>query len=158
MSTVYKSQRGTPITGFLKDAHDLRLITIKNVKKFPTSYRYIITNNILELATNIYTNSMKFDAIGIDNRTYEEDIKNKYKYISEAKSSCTALIGEITFMFELINDGNNFFTDKHDYSKKFSIWIESANKCYKSLESTLDRIKEKINTNRKQSSKKDNKK
>lgn len=158
MPTIYKSQRGVPITGFLKDAHDLRLLTIKTVKKFPTSYRYVITNNILDLASTIYTNAMMFDAINIDNRSSKEDLLLKHEYISTSKAACMALIGEITFAFELINDGNNFFNGKNDYSKKFHLWVESANTCLKSLTSTLDRIKEKIKQQKDKVSKKYNNK
>lgn len=139
--TVFKSKRGNPATGYLKDAHDLRLLTIKIIKKFPTSYRWIISNNILELSTSIYTNSLKAETVRLDNRTVKEDIKLKHDFLSQAVASCHAIIGEITFVYELIQDGNNFFSGKEDYAKKFHAWMESASKCLDSIYRALDTVK-----------------
>ena len=143
MNKLYKSQREDPINEYLKDARLLRLTSIKIIKKLPVSYRYIISNNMLELSTNIYKYCLMFNSIKIDNRCFKEDFKIKHEYLSKAKASCIALLGEITFLYELIQDGNNFFEDKKDYGKKFQRWSEIASKCLNSISKTLEQLKNK---------------
>ena len=44
--SVYKSRRKDAAAEFVALARKLRVETIQAVKKFPTSYRWIITNNL----------------------------------------------------------------------------------------------------------------
>lgn len=135
---VYKSQREESLVGYLKYSHDLRLITMRIVKKFPTSYRWIFTNNVLDLAVEIFTNCIKGESIKIDLRVDEEDFKIRHEYFMKAKSACEALLGEITFAYELSHEGNNFFEGKKEYSKKFQRWSEVAVQCLDSITHAIE--------------------
>lgn len=143
MDKLYKSQREDPINEYLKDARLVRLTSIKIIKKFPVSYRYIISNNMLDLATNIFRYSLMANSIKIDNKCFKEDFKLKHEYLSKAKASCVALLGDITFIYDLIKEGNNFFENKKDYGKTFQKWSEVVSQCLKNITKTLDNLKEK---------------
>lgn len=49
--SVYKSRRKDAVAEFIADARELRKVTMRVVKRFPTSYRWIITNNLCTLKT-----------------------------------------------------------------------------------------------------------
>lgn len=48
--SVYKSRRKDASAQFIADARELRRMTARAVKRFPSSYRYIVTNGLLEMA------------------------------------------------------------------------------------------------------------
>lgn len=132
--SVYKSMRSVSIAEYLKDAHKLRLETMKIVKKFPTSYRWIFTNNLLELASEIYSNCIKGNSIKVDLRFDREDFLIRHNAFLTAQAAINALLGEITFAYELLQEGNNFFAGKKEYEKKFQTWAEIAVKCLESID------------------------
>lgn len=117
--SVYKSKRKETFLIYLQQARELRLETLKTVKKFPTSYRYVITNNMLDLATRIYTNCLKADSEVLRGNLNQEKYIIKTNYLLETIISTDALLGEINFCFSLVYNGNNFFKDKNDISRIF---------------------------------------
>ena len=44
--SVYKSRRKDASAQFIADARELRRMTARAVKRFPSSYRYIVTNGL----------------------------------------------------------------------------------------------------------------
>lgn len=56
--SVYKSRRKDASAQFIADARELRRMTARAVKRFPSSYRYIVTNGLLEMAREIVVNSV----------------------------------------------------------------------------------------------------
>ena len=54
--SVYKSRRKDASAQFIADARELRRMTARAVKRFPSSYRYIVTNGLLEMAREIVVN------------------------------------------------------------------------------------------------------
>lgn len=150
--SVYKSMRSTSIAEYLKDAHKLRLETMKIVKKFPTSYRWIFTNNLLDLAAEIYSNCIKGNAIKVDLRFDREDFLIRHDAFLRAQAATNALLGEITFAYELLQEGNNFFAGKKEYGKKFQTWCEIAVQCLENITKAIE------DDNRRQYKREENKK
>ncbi len=124
--SVYKSRRKDAAAEFIAAARELRKVTIRIVKKFPSGYRWTITNNMLTLANEVYTNSIKANAIYIHKEMSEHDYELRHRYLMIAISSAEALLAEITFCYELVDDGNNFFATKADYTRAFQTWTTAG--------------------------------
>ena len=56
-----------------------------------------------------------------------------------------ALLGEITFCFELVDDGNNFFRNKEEYERTFQTWTTLANNALSRLRGVMDSDKRRWN-------------
>lgn len=125
--SVYKSRRKDAAVEFISQARNLRFETMRIVKKFPTSYRWIITNSLLELSKNIYVNALRANSIYVHKDMSEQDYELRHRYLTMAIADTDALTAEISFCYSLIDDGNNFFKDKRDYSEIFSRWLHTGN-------------------------------
>lgn len=123
---------------FISLARKLRVETIKAVKRFPTSYRWIVTNNMLTLAGEVYTNALKANAIYVHEEMNERDYELRHRYLTIAISSTKALLGEITFCYEMVAEGNNFFEDKTDYNAVFQNWTQAGTAALKKLRAISD--------------------
>ena len=121
--SVYTSHRKISSLKYIQSAINTRKITMLVTKKFPKSYRWGLTNKILEMTQNIVINCSKANAIQIH---IVKDFYQRRKYLMEAYSQLNALKEEITFCYNLIDEGNNFFKSKEDYTKKFMNWEESV--------------------------------
>lgn len=143
--SVYKSRRKDAAAEFISLARGLRVATIQAVKRFPTSYRWIVTNNMLELAAKIYSNSIKANSIYVHKDMSKHDYELRHRYLVVAISSTEALLGEITFCYEMVNAGNNFFEGKVDYNKVFQSWTTSGNETLRKLRAVADSDKKRWN-------------
>lgn len=135
---VYKSRRKDAAAQFVADARELRKATVRIVRKFPASYRYVTTNKLLEMAGDIYSNAIKGNDIYLHKGLDEEDYKLRHRYLRIAEASADALLGEITFCYELVDDGNNFFKNKEEYERTFQTWTTLANTALSRLRGVLD--------------------
>ena len=147
--SVYKSRRKDAAAEFISLSRGLRVATIQAVKKFPTSYRWIVTNNMLALAGEIYTNAIKANSIYVHKDISRHDFELRRRYLMLAVSSAEALLGEITFCYEMVDTGNNFFEGKTDYNKLFQSWTTAGNDALKKLRAVADSDKKRWNTFRK---------
>lgn len=143
--SVYKSRRKDAAAEFIQDARNLRKISMRVVKRFPTSYRWMITNNMLSLAGEVYTNCMKANAIYVHKDMSKHDFDLRHRYLVLAATSTEALLGEITFCYELVDDGNNFFKDRAQYERTFAAWTEQAYNTLKRLRSLIASDKQRWN-------------
>lgn len=132
--SVYVSKRNEAKPEFLMIAQELLIFTIKNVRRFPKSYHYPLTNDLLKLANEIHEYVLKANSIYLHKGITEEDFKLRERYITMARSSLVALSGKLTVTFKLVNEGNNFFESKADYSYMFQKWIDLVN-------SEMDKLK-----------------
>ena len=153
--SVYKSRRKDAAAEFIAAARELRKTTIRIVKKFPTGYRWTITNNMLTLANEVYTNALKANAIYVHKDMSEHDYELRHRYLVMAVSSAEALLGEITFCYELVDDGNNFFEDRAAYNKAFQTWTTAGNAALLKLRGVIGSDKKRWNTYRKTDAKAD---
>ena len=135
---VYKSCRKDAAAEFISAARELRKTTMRIIRKFPASYRWIITNNMLTLANDVYTDSLKANAIYVHKDMSEHDYELRHRYLVMAISSAEALLGEITFCYDLIRGGNNFFSDKEDCNRVFQAWTTAGNVAIQKLRGVVN--------------------
>ena len=117
--SVYKSRRKDASAQFIADARELRRMTARAVKRFPSSYRYIVTNGLLEMAREIVVNSVKGNAVYLHKDLSQGDFDLRHRYLKMAEVTADAYLEEITFAFSLVDDGNSFFKNKAEYQKVF---------------------------------------
>lgn len=116
---VYKSRRKDAAAQFVADARELRKATVRIARKFPASYKYVTTGPLLQLASEVYMNALKGNSIYVHKDMSERDYELRHRYLAAATASADALLGEITFCYELVDDGNNFFHNKEEYERTF---------------------------------------
>lgn len=107
--SVYKSRRKDASAQFIADARELRRMTARAVKRFPSSYRYIVTNGLLEMAREIVVNAVKGNAVYLHKDLSQGDFDLRHRYLKMAEVTADAYLEEITFAFSLVDDGNSFF-------------------------------------------------
>ena len=118
--SVYKSRRKDASAQFIADARELRRMTARAVKRFPSSYRYIVTNGLLEMAREIVVNAVKGNAVYLHKDLSQGDFDLRHRYLKMAEVTADAYLEEITFAFSLVDDGNSFFKNKAEYQKVFN--------------------------------------
>jgi len=136
--SVYKSRRKDAAAEFISVARNLRVETMRIVRKFPVSYRWPLTNNLLELAGEIYTNCMKANSIYVHKDMREHDFDLRHRYLVLAAASTEALLGEITFAYAIVDEGNNFLGSKSEYDRTFQRWTEVGNTALKKIRAVIN--------------------
>lgn len=81
---------------------------------------------MLSLAAEINTYCEKANEIYLHKDMNKNDYELRHRYLTIALSSAGTLLKEITFCYDLIDDGNNFFKNRDDYNRTFYRWIEIA--------------------------------
>lgn len=99
---------------YIRLSFKLRKMINKTVKNTPKSYRFIITNNMLNLVQEVTNCCLKSMSIILTDKLTMEEFKNKQFLLRQANQSLTALKLEIVFLFEMLNEGCNVFQDKSD--------------------------------------------
>lgn len=136
--SVYKTQRNKSEYEYVSLIRVLRLTSYRIIRKFPKSYRWLITNNMLDLVNDVHINIAKADAIKARGELTEKDQELRHRYFMIAYSDIVALGTEITFCYELISKGNNFYKDKNEYNRDFQTWISDLMKAAEELAKTMD--------------------
>ena len=95
--SVYKSRRKDASAQFIADARELRRMTARAVKRFPSSYRYIVTNGLLEMAREIVVNAVKGNAVYLHKDLPQGDFDLRHRYLKMAEVTADAYLEEITF-------------------------------------------------------------
>ena len=142
--SVYKSRRKDASAEFITDLRALRLETMRVVRRFPASYRWIITNKLLELAQTAYIDGLRGNNIFLNQYTTREDFLKRRGFLLDARTAVDAILGEITFCYELISQGNNFFENRAEYDRLFSQWTEAGNRAYSRLKTLLEKEAERF--------------
>ena len=124
--SVYKSRRKDAAAEYIQAARVLRIMTMRIVKRLPKSYHFVIGNKLLEMASDIYTSSIKANSIYMHAKMDKNDYDLRHRYTMKAFVTADALEAEISFLYVMIDDGNNFFANREDYTKKFKHWMEKA--------------------------------
>lgn len=136
--SVYVSRRKDAAAEFVSLARELRKTTIRIIKKFPASYRWTVTNNMLSLAAEVYTYAIKGNGIYVHKDMSQQDFELRRRYLLIAATSADALLGEITFCYELVDEGNNFYDSKADYDRDFKTWTTVGNATLSKLRGVLE--------------------
>lgn len=142
--SVYKSRRKDAAAQFVTEARKLRRDTMRVVSKFPTSYRWIVTNNLLELATQVYTNCVRGNAVYLHKDISRQDFELRHRYLMMAATAADALLSEITFCYELVEEGNNFFSGKADYDAVFEKWTAQGREAKRRIDALIESDKTKF--------------
>ena len=142
--SVYKSRRKDAAAQFIVEARKLRRDTMRVVSKFPTSYRWIVTNNLVELATQVYTNAVRGNAVYVHKDMSRQDFELRHRYLMMAATAADALLSEITFCYELVDEGNNFFSGKAEYDDVFEKWTAQGREARKRIEGIIESDKTKF--------------
>lgn len=140
--SVYKSRRKDASAQFIADARELRRMTARAVKRFPSSYRYIVTNGLLEVAMEIVVNAVKGNAVYLHKDLSQGDFDLRHRYLKMAEVTADAYLEEITFAFSLVDDGNSFFKNKAEYQKVFNGLTSQGNTVLKRLRKVIDSDKD----------------
>lgn len=125
--SVYASKHNESKAEFIRVAQQLATYTLEQVKKFPKSYRFCLTNDITRLALEIHEDVLRANSIYIHNNMMETEFNLREKYFAKARSAIFALSGLLTVTFSLVLKGNNFLGDKKKTSGIFKEWARLLN-------------------------------
>ena len=100
-------------------------MTARAVKRFPSSYRYIVTNGLLEMAREIVVNAVKGNAVYLHKDLSQGDFDLRHRYLKMAEVTADAYLEEITFAFSLVDDGNSLTTQGNTVLKRLRKVIDS---------------------------------
>lgn len=144
--SVYKSRQRPAAVKFIAEARNFRIETIRTLKHFPNSYRYIFVNRMLELAGEVYINCLKANAVYVHKGMDEKDFDLRHRYLMLAYTDVCSLLSEISFCYDYVNQGNNFFKDGYDYNKRFENWTKSGLATKSLLKGVMESDKSKFNS------------
>ena len=122
----------------------LRKNITRTIIRLPKRYRYIVTNKILELISNICMYCFQSDTIQLNIHMSLEDFKLRQKYLTEALSLSNALEYELLFLYEFIHAGNTVFKNKEEYDEIFNKLLSLTAKLKTVLFNTIDNDKNRI--------------
>lgn len=125
--SVYASQRNESKAEFIKVAQELATYTLEQTKKFPKSYRFCLTNDIVRLAMEIHEDVLRANSIYLYKNMTEMEYNLREEYFTKARSAIFALSSMLTITFSLILKGNNFFGNKKQTSTIFKEWARLLN-------------------------------
>ena len=96
--SVIKSKRGESSAEFVDNARKLEIFTIQKCSKFPKRYRFSLSEKIINIATDVYTNVATGNSIHISNFNEYELRRNSF---SAARHSLQAMVGLIELSDEV---------------------------------------------------------
>ena len=109
---------------YIKLSFKLRKMINKTIKNMPKSYRYIITNNILDLMQKITNACIQSEYIQLFKDLSIEQFKEKQSLLNKANQLLFNLRIEIVFLFEMLNEGTNAFKTVEETNKIFDKLIK----------------------------------
>ncbi|MCD7709542.1 MAG: hypothetical protein LUI02_06685 [Clostridiales bacterium] len=143
--SVYKSKRSEAAVQYIATARDWRKYTMDTLSRFPKRYHYIMTNGMLEMAREVYLNCIKANAIYLHKGMSENDYELRHRYLTLALTNADALLSEITFCYEIVSNGNNYFRDKKQYENTFETWVGKGNDALAKIKGVLESDKKRWN-------------
>lgn len=143
--SVPKSRRKDASAQFIADARELRIKTMRMMKKFPSSYRYIFVNDILKLAAEIYVNCIRGNAVFMHKAMMPQDFEWRRKCLMIAYTSCDALNAEISFCYSVIMEGENIFKTSKERDDKFEAWTDIGMRTKERIRALLKSDRERYN-------------
>ncbi len=125
--SVYASKRNESKAEFIRVAQQLATYTLEQIKKFPKSWRFCLTNDITRLALEIHEDVLRANSIYLHSNITEMEFNLREEYFTKARSAIFALSGILTVLFALLLKGNNFLGDKKKTSGIFKEWARLLN-------------------------------
>lgn len=116
--SVLQSKRGESVMQFLETARELEIYTIKQCAKFPKRFMFLITNDIVSLAKEVYNNVKSTNSIYPTNAA---EVQMRANHIIKANCALQCLLSQLDIAREFIRH-----TDA-DKPLKSTIWQTWAN-------------------------------
>jgi len=104
---------------YIKLSFKLRKMINKTIRHMPKSYRYVITNNILDIMQKITNYCLQSEYIKLSKDLSMEQFKEKQNLLTKANQLLFNLKIEVIFLFEMLNEGNTVFKSVEESSKIF---------------------------------------
>ena len=101
---------------------------------------------MLDLAADIYIGCTRANAIFVHKDMSAQEIDLRRKCLTTAYAKTAALLCEISFCYEYVKQGNNFFKDGYDYGKRFENWIKAGNAAKSLIKGMIEADKRKFKT------------
>lgn len=122
--SVFKSQRTEAIAEFLKATSAVHLESMRLIKKFPKSYRWLLTNNMLELAAKAFIFAVRANSIYLFKTMDANDFDLRHHYLVKSAGCLDALSAEINIIYTLMKEDENVFKTKKDRDTAFFNWVK----------------------------------
>ena len=97
--SVPKSQRSESVIQFLETARQLEIYTIKECARFPKRYMFLITKDIVGLATKVYNDAKAANSIYLTNAA---EVQLRKNYIIQANCALQCLLSQLDIAREFI--------------------------------------------------------
>jgi hypothetical protein len=98
--SVLKSRRSKSRIQYLDTARELEIYTIKQCSRFPKRFMFLITKDIVSLATAIYNNVRAANSISV---LTLNDANMRHEYITKANCHLQCLISQLDIAHEFIS-------------------------------------------------------
>ncbi len=116
--SVLKSKRGESTVQFLDTARELEIYTIKQCARFPKRFMFLITKEIVDLATRVYNNAKAANSIYV---TTADDARLRRECITKANCALQCLISQLDIAREFIRTTDDNAPIK---SKVWQTWLD----------------------------------
>ncbi len=133
MSDVLESKRKTSTMQFLETARDLEIYTIKQCAKFPKRYMFLITKEIVALATAVYDNVKSANSV-FPQTVAELQIRTNFIIAANCKLQC--LLSQLDIAREFIHQNDSNKPLKSTIWQKWVDLITSEAKLLSALKSS----------------------
>lgn len=104
---------------YIKLSLKLRKMINKTIRHMPKSYRYVITNNILDIMQKITNYCLQSEYIKLSKDLSMDQFKEKQNLLTKADQLLFNLKIEVIFLFEMLNEGNTVFKSAEESSRIF---------------------------------------
>lgn len=104
---------------YIKLSLKLRKMINKTIRNMPKSYRYVITNNMLDIMQKITNYCLQSEYIKLSKDLSMDQFKEKQNLLIKADQLLFNLKIEVIFLFEMLNEGNTVFKSAEESSRIF---------------------------------------
>lgn len=104
---------------YIKLSLKLRKMINKTIRHMPKSYRYVITNNMLDIMQKITNYCLQSEYIKLSKDLSMDQFKEKQNLLTKADQLLFNLKIEVIFLFEMLNEGNTVFKSAEESSRIF---------------------------------------
>lgn len=111
--SVLKSKRGESAMQFLDTARELEIYTLRYCRRFPKSYMFLITKQLVELSQSIYNNVKAANSVY---QTNQEEMQIRQNYLTRALCDLQCMSSQLDIAMNLVEHNDK------DKSFKPSVW------------------------------------
>ncbi len=131
MSEIHKDERGSSPMEFINNARELEELTLKKTKRFPKSYRFIISNDLVAYSKRIYNDVL---AANEESLKTPEGYRKRHDYLDDAKNVTKIFGAQLTVARQVIKIWDN---NKKIENSMWEEWGSKINSEYKLLKGLI---------------------